>query len=153
MTQKSPEQSRTAIFAGSFRPFTIGHLDILRRGLTLFSHIIVVRGVNTSKAAAPCPEQDLNAALSNIPGVEVVEWDGLTSDLARQRGVSTLLRGVRSVADFEYERSMADANRALFGLETVLLLASPQLAWVSSSLVRELFAFHHDISHLLPPEH
>lgn len=142
---------RTAVFAGSFRPFTIGHMDILRRGLQLFDRVIVVRGINRDKADLTNNfGQNLTGLISSIKGAELIEHDGLTAELAQRVGASALLRGVRSTADFEYERNLADANKARFGVETVLLTARPDLAWISSSTVRELASFGQDISDLLP---
>lgn len=151
MTARYPEL-RTAMLVGSFSPFTVGHLDLLMRGLSMFDRVIVARGRNINK---PLPEslqrQDLAALLAPLsPRVEVVEWDGLTVDGARHFGAGVLLRGVRSATDYEYERGMADVNRQLARLETVLLVARPELASVSSSLVRELASFGYDVSSYLP---
>lgn len=140
---------RTALYAGSFNPFTIGHLSILRRGLQLFDRVIVMVGVNESKKHDGADIESLRLKLEAINGVEVVRWSGLTVDAARQYGAQWLLRGVRSVADFEYERNLADVNRRISGIDTVILFAEPQLAMISSSIVRELDHFGHDISEFI----
>lgn len=148
MTAKS---HNIAIFAGSFHPFTIGHADIVRRGLEIFDRIIISVGVNIAKGTtAPTAVEKIAELYKDEPRVTVVTWPGLTAELAKKMDARFLLRGVRSVKDYEYERDMADANRAVFGLETVILYASPDLAYVSSSLVRELQAYGEDVSRFLP---
>lgn len=150
MTQKSREE-RVALFAGSFAPFTTGHLDILKRGLEIFDRVIVVKGVNCNKESkAAALKQNLQAIIDKLPGAELMEWDGLTVDAARETGARYLLRGARSVADFEYERNLADMNRKISGIETVVLISRPELSAVSSSVVRELASFGHDVKEFLP---
>lgn len=148
MTQKSPE--RTALFAGSFRPFTIGHLDILMRGLELFDRVVVAAGRNCNKAASDAISQDLPAIIARYPRASFIEWDGLTVDAARLTGARWLLRSARNSADFLYEQNLADINRRIAGIDTVILTARPELACISSSMVRELASFGRDISEYLP---
>lgn len=131
---------RKALFAGSFNPFTIGHKDIVERGLELFDEVVIAIGDNQDK-----PSEDIDERLRVIRGVykdesrvRVDVYHSLTVDYAKEVGACALLRGVRSVADFEYERQMADANRALTGIETVVLFTRPELGYISSSLVRDL---------------
>lgn len=143
----------TAFFAGSFDPFTIGHKSIVDRALPLFDRVIVAIGRNTAKKPwMPLDERvaAISRVYANEPRVSVVTYDGLTAEAARTHGATALLRGVRSVADFEAERTLADVNRNLSGLESVLLYTLPELASVSSSLVRELAAFGVPYAHLLP---
>lgn len=143
---------RTALFAGSFNPFTAGHADIVARGLELFDRIVIGIGVNASKPDGG--DNDRLAAVAELyaaePRVEVRTFSGLTVDFASVVGADVLLRGVRSVKDFEYERDMADINMRLSGIDTVLLFSRPELAAVSSSLVRELQAYGADVSQFLP---
>ena len=143
----------TAFFAGSFDPFTTGHADIVRRGLSLFDGIIIAIGTNSSKT----PWQPVEERLARLrelykdePRVRIETYDGLTVDAAKRLGANVILRGVRNAIDLEYERSIAQGNLDLEGMETVFLLASPTLAHVSSSLVRELSHYGRDVSIYLP---
>jgi len=145
--------SRIAVFPGSFDPMTIGHLALLRRALPLFDSIIVAVGVNIDKKSfLPVDErvERIRKAVSTMPQVDVVTYSCLTTDLCHQRGAQYILRGVRDAADFAYEQRIADINRLLApDIETVILLADPAMAVISSSMVRELAAFGKDISQYL----
>jgi len=146
-------EPRTALFAGSFDPFTIGHQSIVDRGLEIFDRIIIGIGVNAQKKGwQPMAERRtaIEQLYSHENRVSVIEFDSLTTDTARLCGAKFLLRGVRSVTDFEYERTLADINRNLSGIETVLIYALPSLAHISSSMVRELASYGADISKYLP---
>ena len=144
---------RKVLFPGSFDPFTLGHDDIVRRALGLFDEVVITVGYNEQKAGW-MPVEERTRAIERIyadePRVAVASYTGLTVDFARERGVAAIIRGVRTTADFEYEMQMADVNRQLTGIETILLPASPQFASLSSSVVRELAHFHHDVSRFLP---
>lgn len=147
MIHKSLEDMKIALYAGSFNPFTVGHMSILRRGLQLFDRVVVAVGVNAEKQAEAVANIDeLKQKLSDMPGVDVILWSGLTVDAATQVGAKWLLRGVRSVADYEYERNLADINKAISGIDTVILFAEPELSMVSSSMVRELRRYGRDVS-------
>lgn len=144
---------KSAFFAGSFNPFTVGHLSVVERALTLFDRVVIGIGVNSEKGASPEAEEQatlLSRYFRDRPEVEVCVYTGLTANEARERDCSHLLRAVRSVADFEYERNLADANRNIFGMETFILYTEPQFACVSSSLVRELRRYDVDTSRFLP---
>lgn len=151
MTHISTPTERIAVFPGSFNPFTVGHADIVARGLELFDHIVIAVGINPSK---PGNHSDAVGAISKIyagnPRVSVRTYEGLTVDFARAVGARFILRGVRSVKDFEYERDMAQINSQLSGIESVLLLSRSELSAISSSIVRELERFGHDVSNFLP---
>ncbi|MDE6557418.1 MAG: pantetheine-phosphate adenylyltransferase [Duncaniella sp.] len=141
-------------FAGSFNPFTLGHASIVERALPLCSRLTIAIGYNVAK---PPTTESLRGRLDFIrslyagqPKVEVMIYEGLTATAARDAGADALLRGVRSVADFEYERSIADINRRISGLETVLLFTTPELASVSSSVVRELESHGYPTDSFLP---
>ena len=144
----------TGIFTGSFDPFTIGHDDILRRALPLFSRIVIGVGVNERKQYMLSAEERC-AAIRRIyasePKVEVKTYSDLTVDFARREEAAYIIKGVRSVKDFEYEREQADINRQLSGVETLLLYSDPRYSSVSSSMVRELIHFGQDVSRYLPP--
>ncbi len=144
---------KIAIFPGSFDPFTIGHADIVQRALPLFDKVIIAVGENITKTPLfPLEErlQQIEEAFANEPKVTVEAYKGLTADFAREREAAYILRGVRCVADFEYERNMAEANKALTGMETILLYTSPQYAYISSTLVRDLQKHGKDITAFLP---
>ncbi len=142
-----------AVFPGTFDPFTVGHYDIVRRGLTFTDEIVIAVGVNEQKHTLTELEERLNTIrqlFEGEPRVSVAAYDGLTTDFARKVGAGFILRGVRSISDFEYERNMADINRHLTGIETVLLFSSPELAYVSSSMVRELIHLGKPVDEFLP---
>ncbi|MCI5978707.1 MAG: pantetheine-phosphate adenylyltransferase [Bacteroidales bacterium] len=144
----------TAFFAGSFNPFTRGHASIVARALPLFDSIIIGIGVNAEKPDSAdegeVRAEAIRALYAEEPRVRVVVYDTLTVDAARRAGATVLLRGVRSVADFEYERTMAALNRRIGDMETLLLFAEPDLECVSSSIVRELQSYGRDVSDFLP---
>lgn len=144
---------KVAIFPGSFDPFTIGHASIVERGLPLFDEIVIGVGLNESKRALYTPSERV-AAISRLyadePRVRVESYDDLTIDFAHRVGARFILRGLRSVKDFEYERDIASMNHRLSGIETVLLFTEPHYSSVSSSVVRELIAFGKDVSDFLP---
>ena len=142
-----------ALFPGSFDPFTLGHADIVRRALGLFDEVIIGIGYNEQKASQLSVRERVEAIgklYKDEPHVRVESYTGLTADFAKASGATAIVRGVRTATDFEYELQMADVNRRLTGIETVLLPASPELASLSSSLVRELQHFGHDVSEYLP---
>ena len=142
-----------ALFPGSFDPFTLGHDDIVRRALTLFDEVVVAIGYNEQKSGwKPVEERiaSIRKLYGDEPRVRVESYTGLTVDFAKEQGITAIVRGVRTMKDFEYELQLADMNRRLTGIETILLPASPEFASLSSSLVRELARFGRDISAFLP---
>ena len=146
--------NKIAIFAGSFDPFTIGHKNIVDRALaSVADEIIIAIGINYEKKYMFSLEERLQAirtVFQNEPRVRVETYEGLTTDYAKRVGGSFLLRGVRSVKDYEFERDMAEVNRRLTGIETVLLFTDAQYSCVSSSMVRELISYHQDVKEFLP---
>ncbi len=144
---------KSAFFAGSFNPFTIGHLSVVERALSLFDRVVIGIGVNSEKGATAAQSQqadELRRYFADRPEIEVRVYSGLTAEEARRADCTHLLRSVRNAADFEYERNLADANRNIFGLETFILYTEPELAFVSSSLVRELNRYGVDTSKFTP---
>lgn len=145
--ESGASDKRRAIFAGSFNPFTVGHASIVERGLELFDEIIIVVGVNRDKPLADAEsraEKILNR-YNNDTRVRVMIWNGLMAELALREHCRFFLRGIRGVADMEYEFNMADVNRRLCGAETVFLATLPEHRAISSSLVRELESYGVDI--------
>ncbi|MBO7581345.1 MAG: pantetheine-phosphate adenylyltransferase [Bacteroidaceae bacterium] len=145
---------RIAVFAGSFDPFTIGHKNIVDRALqSVADEVIVAIGINHEKKYMFSLEERLQAiqkAFQSEPRVRVESYEGLTTDYAKRVGARFLLRGVRSVKDYEFERDMAEVNHRLTGIETVLLFTDAQYSCVSSSIVRELISYHQDVKDFLP---
>lgn len=147
------KNDNVALFPGSFRPFTRGHADIVERALGIFDKVIVAVGVNADKPQSVADDADyraMEALYAADSRVEVVRYSGLTVELAARLGVRNIVRGVRSVKDFEYERDMADINRQLSGVETVILFSRPEMSAISSSVVRELRGYGADISEFIP---
>ena len=146
--------SKIAVFAGSFDPFTIGHKNIVDRALkSVADEVIIAIGINYEKKYMFSLEERVEAIRKTFgkePRVRVETYEGLTTDFVKRVGGSFLLRGVRSVKDFEFERDMAEVNHRLTGIETVLLFTDAQYSCVSSSLVRELLSYHKDAKDFLP---
>lgn len=143
----------TAMYAGSFDPFTRGHADIVARGLQLFDKVVIAIGINESKRSLFSSEERLRQITryyKDEPRVEVYTYNGLTVTFAQEHGIRFLLRGVRSSTDMEYERTLADLNRHIADMETILLPASQLFTHISSTVVRELLHFGGDVSSFLP---
>lgn len=144
---------RTAIFPGTFDPFTIGHDALVRRALQFVDELYIAIGINTAKQTMFTLEERMERIATlykDEPRIHVVSYEGLTTDLAQSTGAQFIIRGVRSTIDFEYERNIADVNRMLTGIDTLLLISEPQYAAISSSVVRELAHFGKEISNYLP---
>ncbi|MFR9648908.1 MAG: pantetheine-phosphate adenylyltransferase [Rikenellaceae bacterium] len=145
---------RIAIFPGSFDPFTRGHAAIVEQALLLFDKVVIGVGNNSLKCGF-LPVESRFALVEELyrdeERVEVLSYSGLTSEFAKQVGATALIRGVRNVHDFEYERSIESVNRRLNpDLITVVLLSPTSVADISSSIIRELFNFGADVSELMP---
>ncbi len=143
-----------AIFPGTFDPFTAGHASVVKRALAFIDEIIIGIGINESKGARfPTGKRlrTISEYYGDNPRVAVKAYDCLTTDFATQENANLIIRGIRTVKDFEYEETIADINRKLTGIETVLLFTEPELACVSSTAVRELISYGKDISRFLPP--
>ena len=145
---------KKAIFPGSFDPFTIGHYSVVKRGLELFDHITIGVGSNCSKKSFFTLEKRLDIirqVFHDEPRVSVKAYDSLTIDFAKEEKADFILRGVRSANDFEYEKSIADINKRLSSIETVLLFTEPQYSAVSSTIVRDLLSYGKEVAEFLPP--
>jgi pantetheine-phosphate adenylyltransferase len=145
---------RIALFPGSFDPFTRGHEDIVLRGLELFDQIIIGVGHNANKKryfAIEVMIQCIESTFAQYPNVKVMAYDDLTANKAREVGARFLLRGLRNTTDFEYENSIAQVNRYVYEeVETVFLITSPHLAPISSTIIRDLHRYGHNIDEFLP---
>ena len=143
----------TAIFPGTFDPFTIGHDALVRRALNIVDELFIAIGINTEKHTLYSLEERMERITTlykDEPRIHVVSYEGLTTDFAQSIGAKFIIRGVRNAIDFEYERNIADVNRMLTGIDTLLLISEPQYAAISSSMVRELAHFGKDIRSYLP---
>ena len=146
--------SRTAVYPGVFDPPTSGHLDIIGRGAGLFDRLIVAVSKNPDKETFFDAEEriDLLAeATADMPGVEIQGYTGLTVDFVKQVDASAILRGIRTQTDVNHEQRLALTNRTISGIETVFVLADSRLAYISSTLVKEIAAFGGDVSQMVPP--
>ena len=144
---------KTLLFPGSFDPFTIGHKWIVDKALEIADKVVVAIGVNENKKRTFAVEdvaEKIKKAYAQDLRVEVITYKGLTIDIAKEVEATAIVRGVRSTIDFEYEKNIADINRELSGIETILLFTHPTLSHVSSSMVRELNHFGYDISKYIP---
>ena len=141
------------MFTGSFDPFTIGHHSIVKRLTAIFDKVVIGVGINESKQySATIGErvENIRQLYRNHDNIDVVAFDDCAVDLAKRTHADCIVKGVRNVKDFEYERNQADINRLLGGVETMLIMAEPQLASISSSVVRELKAFGKPVDRLVP---
>lgn len=154
MQNANDTNSRTALFPGSFDPFTLGHKIVVDQGLELFERIVIAVGVNTGKKGLLAPENRarlIRDLYRDDPRVEVVVYNELTGKVCRQLGISTILRGLRNTVDFEYERNIMQVNQTLFPeIRTVLLFTPAEYVAISSSVIRELVAFGGDPTPLMP---
>ncbi len=144
---------RKAIFPGTFDPFTIGHYSVVKRALTFMDEVIIGIGVNEKKKTYFPIEKRvemIRRLFADEPHIQVAAYDGLTVDFAREQGAGFIIRGIRTVHDFEYEETIADVNRKLAGVETILLFTEPELTSVSSTIVRELLHYQKDVTPFLP---
>jgi pantetheine-phosphate adenylyltransferase len=145
-----------AIYPGSFDPVTRGHLDLVARALPLFDQLTVAVAVNRQKSPTFTPEERaamLREVLPKDPRLSVTTFTGLVVDFCRKQGISAILRGVRTVSDFEYEYQMALTNRHLApGIESVFVMPSVEYSFVSSSLIKEIVKNGGAVSHFVPPQ-
>lgn len=145
---------KTALYAGSFDPFTNGHLDIVEQASQIFDKVIIAVGNNSEKQSFLPIEKRLELIIkstSKISNIEVISYEGLTVELAKRKGTDILVRGVRNSSDFEYEQQIAGVNKALAPeIKTVLFTPKPENAFISSTIVREIYSNGGDVSKLVP---
>lgn len=144
---------KKAVFPGSFDPLTLGHYDVIKRGIDLFDELIVAIGVNSTKKymfSLAQRKKFIEEAFKEHSKVTVVTYEGLTVDFCQKHNVNYILRGLRNPADFEFEKAIAHTNRDLAPIETVFLLTSASTSYISSSIVREVIRNHGDYKKLVP---
>lgn len=144
---------KRAIFPGTFDPFTVGHASIVSRALTFMDEIIIGIGVNDAKRTWFPMEERLKMIAdyyAQDERIQVMAYEKITVDFAQEQGADFIIRGIRTVNDFEYESTIADINRKLSGIETILLFTEPELSAVSSTIVRDLLRYGKDVTAFLP---
>tara|TARA_R110002049_G_scaffold13497_4_gene58318 strand:+ start:1253 stop:1717 length:465 start_codon:yes stop_codon:yes gene_type:complete len=147
------QQMKRAIFPGSFDPLTLGHTDIINRGITLFDEVIIAIGINADKKYMFSLEKRMKfikEAYKDEPKIKVMTYKGLTIDFCKKMKANFILRGLRNPADFEFEKAIAHTNRKLSEIETVFLLTSSGKSYISSSIVRDVIRNNGDYKVLVP---
>ena len=150
----APDKTRTVVFPGTFDPLTNGHLDVIQRGRQLFDELIVAVGTNPDKQTLFSQDERLaliQEVLVDYPDVRVETFAGLTVDFARSVGAEAILRGIRNSSDLQFEFQVALTNRAVGAIETVFIMTSPDFAFTSSSLIKQIASMNGDVSALVPP--
>lgn len=146
-------KKRIGLFPGTFDPFTIGHDSLVRRSLALVDELVIAIGINDTKKSCFSLERRLEIIrdlYQNESRISVSSYDCLTIDFAKEKNADMIIRGIRSINDFEYEKNIADMNRTMSGIETVILFTEPELTHISSTIVRELIRYGHDVSKFIP---
>jgi len=144
---------RRAVFPGSFDPITLGHVDIIKRAIPLFDEIIVAIGINADKKYMWTLDQRksfLEQTFKDYPTVRVGTYSGLTADYCKKENAQYILRGLRNTTDFTYEQTIGQANEKNFGVDSVFLMGSPEMSYISSSVVRDMARNSGDFSKLVP---
>ena len=142
-----------AIFPGSFDPITNGHLDVVHRGTKLFDELIIAVGTSPVKNQLFAPEERVEMIaelITDMPNVSVESFEGLTVEYAAKKKADVILRGLRSLTDFQYEFQLAMTNRAVAGIETVFVMTSEQYGFTTSTMIREVASLGGDVSNLIP---
>jgi len=144
---------KKAVFPGSFDPLTLGHCDVIHKSIDLFDEIIIAIGENSTKESMFSLDerkQFINEEFSNQSKIKTLTYQGLTVDFCKEINADFIVRGLRNPADFEFEKTIAQTNKKLTGIETVFFLTSPETAYISSSIVREIIANKGDYTKLVP---
>lgn len=145
--------NKKAVFPGTFDPFTIGHYSLVKRSLLLFDEVVIAIGINETKKSYFSLDKRIEmiaSLFSNDSRVSIQSYNSLTVDFAQAIDASCIIRGIRSVNDFEYEKNIADINRKISGIETLVLFTEPEFTHISSTIVRELLSYGRDISEFIP---
>lgn len=145
---------RRVVCPGSFDPVTLGHLDIIERAARAFDEVVVAVGYNPDKAGLFSPDERvemLAEVCAAWPAVTIARFTGLLVDFCREEQIGTIVKGLRSAADFDYEAPMAQMNAAMTGVDTVFLSAGPRWSYLSSTLIREIARHGGDVTAFLPP--
>ena len=144
---------KKAVFPGSFDPITIGHVDIVKRGIKVFDEIIIAVGDNTDKKYMFPKEERVEfvkQTFNNYDNIKIESYDGLTVDFCKKNNIEFMIRGLRNPADFEFEKSIALTNREMTDIETIFFLTSPENSFISSSIVRDLIRNNGDYKLFIP---
>lgn len=144
---------KQALFPGTFDPFTLGHASLIERGLQLFDKIIIAIGSNIDKKSMFTVEERINhlkLCYNNEPRVEICTYDELTATFAKRIDIKFIIRGIRTLGDFEYERLLADINKKISGIETICLFSEPELSCIQSNVVRDLLKHNQDAKGFVP---
>jgi pantetheine-phosphate adenylyltransferase len=147
---------KIALFPGSFDPVTKAHVDIVKRSISLFDKVYIGIGVNTTKAgllSVETREQMLRAVFQTDPRIHIVAYEGLTVNFCKSIGAAYMIRGIRTVSDFEYEKAIAQMNHSLEpGIESIFIVSKPGYSSISSTIVREIMRYNGDVSQFIPGE-
>ena len=147
---------KICLFPGTFDPITLGHVDVIKRSISLFDKIIVAIGINSQKTPMFSIEQRttwIEEIFKDYPQVSVASYSGLTINFCKEVGAQYMLRGIRYIADFEYEKAIADMNRMLAPeVETIFLTCAPEYTTISSTIVRDVIRNGGDVSKIVPAE-
>ncbi|EOR94304.1 Phosphopantetheine adenylyltransferase [Arcticibacter svalbardensis MN12-7] len=147
---------KIALFPGSFDPLTVAHVDIIKRSVSLFDKVVIALGINSTKNAMLSSETRINileAVFASEPKVEITSYEGLTVNFCKQIGAQYMIRGIRTVSDFEYEKAIAQMNHELEpGIESIFILSNPGYSYMSSTIVRDILRHNGDISKFVPKE-
>ncbi|HCN84734.1 MAG TPA: pantetheine-phosphate adenylyltransferase [Sphingobacteriaceae bacterium] len=147
---------KTALFPGSFDPVTKAHVDIIGRSVPLFDKVIIGIGLNSTKEpflSSAIREKMLNAVFANEPKIEIVTYEGLTVEFCKKIGAAYMIRGIRTVSDFEYEKAIAQMNHALVPeIESIFIVSKPGYSSISSTIVRDIMRYKGDVTQFVPKE-
>jgi pantetheine-phosphate adenylyltransferase len=147
---------RICLFPGTFDPITLGHVDVIKRSVSMFDKLVIAIGVNSQKAPMFSIEQRIswiNEIFKNYPQISAASYSGLTINYCKEVGAQYMIRGIRYISDFEYEKAIADMNKMLAPeIETIFLTCAPEYSTISSTIVRDVIRNGGDVSKIVPAE-